>query len=430
MFDNEKQTGFVRSLRGMFKAVRTFHIHDFALQHPRPYFLLISFLAVLGYGFLLLFPSLAVFGLWQAVEAFRQPLAEPTVLTGVHWIAVCFIGIAISHHIYSIRFSVPKGLALQPEKSPRLNVLLSNTQERAFWPRISQIVITDKYELDIRKIPVCGFPFWSRNVMVIGLPMMQCLSQTYFEILLQRKLIQFARGRNIFTNWLYQISHVWFLYPAAFTERNLLGDQVICWFYKFYAPLFQRCSFYSAQMDELKADSFALAGVNDSDLLKSIEAQRIGQHFVQNYYTPMLMDMLVKKGVAAEQVTPYTRLPQALLKMLTQDRMKQLLKLMCKQKVNRLSTEPPLYVRMENIGHNRVRLPAMPVPPCAAEVILQKNYATLCQIMDKSWAARVRQQLKQQQSKGQSRSVPGRSVADTSVALKYGTASSGVAGGG
>lgn len=283
---------------------------------------------------------------------------------------------------------------LRSDKAPELFALLKNKQSGWLWPDINHVIITDNYELDVRKIPVCGFPFWSKDVLVVGLPMLQCMPQRYFVILLQRKLIQFSRGKNIFSNWLYQLISQWMLYPVAFAERNLLGDKLICWFYKLYAPRFSRFAVYGAQRDALMADTITLSGVvNDSDLLKSIEAQHIGQHFLHNFYLPQLMDKVSKQGVAAERLTPFTRLPIALIKTFNEQRIRDSLKLICKQKIDRLSVEPPLSARMENIGHNKVRLPDLLSPPSAAQAMLKSNYMAICDIMDKHWAAMLKQRF-------------------------------------
>jgi hypothetical protein len=384
---------FRQSLIGLIKSVRSFNFYEYGQRRPAFYYILIFGLALLGYAFLLMFPFMAFYALAQLAELVRQPMTEPMLLSCVSWSSLFIFSIAMSHHVFSMRFPMPKGLILRNDKTPELFALLANKQNGWFGPDISQVVITDKYELDIQKIPVCGFPFWSKDVLVVGLPMLQCLPQHYFEILLQRKLIQFSRGRNLFTNWLYQLSAQWMLFPVAFGERNLLGDKLIFWFYKLYAPRFRRYAAYAAQRDELIADTLTLAGVNDSDLLKSIEAHHIGQHCLQNYYFPLLLEKITKQGIAAEKLSPYTKLPSTIIKMLNDQRIKDCLKLICKQHINRVSAEPPLFARMENIGHNRVRLPEMLSPPSAAQAMLKGNYMKVCQIMDKSWVTMINQQL-------------------------------------
>ena len=381
----------VESIRNLNKKLQSFQLHTFSQERPYYYRVLMLILALLGYVYLLAFPLAAIATLIQLFEVSRQPLSQEIMTTCIIWCGLFIFFVAMSHHIFSLKFPAPQGLTLKPDKAPKLFELLTSNQQG--WLRISAVIITEKFELEIRKQPICGIPLWSRNVLVIGLPVMQCMPHAYFEIILQRKLVQFAKGRNIVSNWLYQLSYVWSLYPLALSRRRLLGDQLLYGFFKYYASCYKRYSVYSSQRDELMADTLSLTNVNDIDLFKSVETQYLAQYFLRHYYFPLLLEMIRKQGADAGSLSPFTRLPNTYRKMMQPQRMTQWLEKMRRLQVNSRNAEPPLSQRMENMGQSKIRLPDIQ-QSCAAEVLFGKNYSAICALIDKTWAVKIENQFK------------------------------------
>ena len=172
----------VESIRNLNKKLQSFQLHTFSQERPYYYRVLMLILALLGYVYLLAFPLAAIATLIQLFEVSRQPLSQEIMTTCIIWCGLFIFFVAMSHHIFSLKFPAPQGLTLKPDKAPKLFELLTSNQQG--WLRISAVIITEKFELEIRKQPICGIPLWSRNVLVIGLPVMQCMPHAYFEIIL------------------------------------------------------------------------------------------------------------------------------------------------------------------------------------------------------------------------------------------------------
>lgn len=365
---------------------RFFTLHHFAHQFPKFYFSIVLLAALAGYGFLLSFPVIGLVAVSQLFEvaANLNDLSLVSLSLGIIWLAVLVFSIAMSHHIFTIRFNVPKGVGLRPEQLPKLFEVIEDDKEYKFWPKLQNVLLTEQFQLEIIKTPAFGLPVWSKNTLLIGLPLMQTMPRHYFTNMLIRKLLQYSKGRNLVTNWLYQLRHIWSLYPGVFSQRKLLGDQIVIWFFRLYSPIYQKLSLYAAQQEELAADTLALREINDSDFFKTIEYQLLAQYFAQKVYMPMINDLIGKKGVSPAKINPFTSLPAVLGKSLTEARVKQWLEGFERRSLNTKTTEPTLSQRMHNIGHTKIRLPDIE-GISAAQYFFGNRYHNATRIMDKVW---------------------------------------------
>lgn len=386
MIEKEK---FLQALRSPLQSARNYRLHHFASQRPKLYFSTVLTLALVGYGFLLLFPVLALIAVMQLAEtAQTSPFTLSAVSQGLVWFAVFIFAIAISHHIFTVKFDLPKGVNLPPNRAPALFALLEDDKGYRFWPKFQGVLLSEHFELEILKTPLIGIPLWSKNTLVIGFPMMQTLSQPHFDCALLRKLLQYSKGRNLVTNWLLQLRDIWFLYPAAFSRRKLLGEQLIAGFFRLYAPLYKKLSLYAAQQEELAADTLALREMNDADLFKTLQSQAIATYFYHHNYLPMLSAFVREKAGNPNRLTPYSSLPGLFRRRVDDNLCKQWLDAFAKQNVNTRSITPPLSQRMSNIGHSKLRPPKVG-QHSAAEHYFAAYYGATAQFMDNVWRRKL-----------------------------------------
>jgi hypothetical protein len=394
MIYKEKLLHAAQSLRNL---ARNYRLHHFAFAYPKTYFMAVLAAALTGYGFLLLFPLLSIVALSQLAEVAQTvPFTLNTLSLGLAWFGVFVFSVAISHHILTVNFELPKGIGLTAAATPTLFARLEAPKDRAYWltlfrPRFHSVLLSEQFELEIVKTPVSGIPLWSKNTLVIGFPVMQTLSAHYFDCALKRKLIQYSKGRNTVTNWLYQLRDVWQLYPNAFSRRALLGEQIIVWFFRLYAPFYKKFSQYAAQQEELAADTMALREINDSDLFKTIQSQTIAQYFFQKFYLPRLINHIKTKGESVAKLNPFTTLPGVFRKTVNEERCKQWIEILQKREFNTSSTMPTISQRMYNMGQTRIRLPSLE-RHSAAEHYFGEHNPKVAQLMDNVWRNKINRQ--------------------------------------
>lgn len=408
MINKEKLYSTVQSLR---RLVSEYGLQDFADSWPKTYFAAVLTMALAGYAFLLLFPLLVLVAVAQLVDVAQSyPFSVDSFSQALVWFGVFVFSTAMCHHIFTVKFELPKGVAIPAAKIPKLFKLIDTQQYQPGLlnlygllgnhfrrPMIHAVVLSEQFELTICKTPISGLPVWSKNTLVIGFPLMQTLPEDYFEFAMARKFMQYAKGRNIVTNWLYQLQETWTLYPNAFSRRKLLGEKLIVWFFRWYAPMYKKLSVYTAQQDELMADSLALREINDSDLFKTIQSQVVGQYFFRKVYLPMLGNWAKRTGANPAKLSPYSALPAVFRKTVNDERCKQWLEGFQQDAPGffcGLANEPAFSQRMRNIGQTRLRLPKIG-QRSAAEVYFGSHYALAAQLMDTVWRNKITQQLKQ-----------------------------------
>ena len=271
-------------------------IEVMAELYPRTYLLLTAFIAVTGYGCLLLFPLLvlaSVAGVYQSLTG-AQEVAWLQLLFWMPCAGVCGL---VSYRIFQFRPSLPAGTVLHRGQAPALFQLVDDTLEHYAGPGIDRIVMTGTYQLDVVSTPRAALSPRLMHSLVIGLPLMQCLSTTRFSCLLARRLGQFSRRTNPLLNWLYQLREVWPRYqvPAPGADSALLPVHRL---FSFYAPLYTAVSTAAARLDELQADSYAMELFSDEEVLDAITSDAVYRLFLRERYWPAIRKLRARDAAA------------------------------------------------------------------------------------------------------------------------------------
>jgi len=254
--------------------------------YPRTYLLLTTVFAVTGYACLLVFPLLVL----ASMAGMYQSLAHSS---GIAWLPLLvwllmagFCGL-VSYRIIQFRPCLPAGVVLDREQAPDLFQMVDDTAEYYACGDIDRIVITGAYRLDIVSTPRQALPLASTHSLVIGLPLMQCLSTTRFNCLLARRLGQLSKRTNPLVNWLCTLRDIWPRYqvPAGETDVGFLPVHQV---FSLYAPLYKTVSTGAARLDELQADSYAMELFSDEEVQDAITTDTIYRLFLQEKYWPAI----------------------------------------------------------------------------------------------------------------------------------------------
>ena len=267
----------------------------FAELHPRPYLWFMVVFALLGYACLLLFPLLVLAGIAGICRALA---ASPGVAwqSLLAWLLVTVTCGLVSYRLFRFRPCLPAGAALSRQQAPALFQLVEETGAHYPGHGIDRIVITDGYQLDIVKTPVLAIPVWSTRTLLVGLPLLQCLSMPRFKCLLARRLGQFSGRSNRLLNWLYSLRSIWPVYRET-TPRTPPACLPVRALFSIYAPLYTAISTAAARLDELQADSYAMELFSDEDVLEAVTTDAVHRLFLRESYWPAIRK-LSEKDVA------------------------------------------------------------------------------------------------------------------------------------
>lgn len=318
---------------------------------PRTYLLFAVTFALVGYLYLLLFPWLvfrSVFGIYEG-------LFKTQILVWSHllfWLAVAVASSLVSYRLIRFRPTFPPGILIGKEAAPSLFQLVAY-QARHFGTRVDRIVLSGKFEIDIVKTPRCVLPVWSSTTLVIGLPLIQCLSDSRFRCSLARRLGQFSKRHNWLENWLYQLRTIWPQY-CQHTQRVVFGYQPVRWFFLLYAPVYKVITVPVARHDELAADNYAMELFNEEDVLDTIASQMVCYKYLADCYWPVMRKLVVSKKESVNDL--HSAMASVLRNILQGDKIAHWLKKVLSAEVRWNDARPSLVKRLENIGHTQARM--------------------------------------------------------------------------
>ena len=345
------------------------------------HFVFVCLLALIGYGLVLIFPILAVSAAANIYEIFLNGDTIDWQGAGI-WLFVLVLSSLLSYRISRIKLDPPVGLKVAEEKLPEIIKLVQQYQDHFKDLDIQRIVITTKYELDVVKIPKFALPIWSVNTMVIGLPVLLCLSPRQFECLLARRIGQFSKRNNPITNWVYQLRSIWMQYYIAYSQQKTPDSYILKWLYGAYAFLYSGMSVHAARKDELNADSYAMELFGHEDVLEMITADVTYQWYLKERYWPAINKIASVKTKPA--LTPYHNITAAILNNFKEEKIKSLTHKAFKSEINRKSPCASMLQRIENVGHDTPYLPEN-TGDVAAVKYLGESQKSVVNLIDTLW---------------------------------------------
>jgi len=359
--------------------------YNFAQRHPRSYTTVTAAVAMLGYAILLFFPGMFLYGATRLLTLHIESYTLGTVFYIGFWSGVTILSGFISMQLSRISFRSVEGVSLQAQLTNKIQLLLEEIAVKIDIPHVDNIVITEQVSIDLVKIPRFAFPVWSSNTLVVGLPLMQCLSPEYFECAVVRKLLQHSKQNSAVVKWLHQLRSIWLLYAYHIAAKRTLGQKLIAKIFRYYAPFYRDLAVPIANHVELLADHDTLSIINDEDLLQTIEKVIVTKIFMDKEYWPKIAK-LQKQGLTLS-IKPYSNLEQTLKQDLTTKSAKRWLDSLFEHESHRMHALPSLRTRMTNIGRNRIRIPERTMQS-AADYYLDKEYSDVITRVNQLWLQR------------------------------------------
>lgn len=357
-------------------------LETLAARHGFIYLILISFLALIGYAYLLLFPAGLVMSIGYLMDA------VPTATVNHDWEKIgAIFSIALlcgitCLHILRFRHVPTPGVPLTREQAPELYKLIESVRKSIGHRKIRQVVITDDFQLEIRQTPAVGFPLWFDHTLVIGLPLLQSVAPKHFRCELARRMSQHAQRRLRPTHHIFLARGLWQHYLRALTAQPRFGDQLLRWFFQLYTPLFAALSLPAARRDELAADSAVLHFINDNDVFETIKFMTLSNQFLATHYWPKVRKMAINDS--ERMLEPFAKLERLVGPALKQIDGKKWLEDLRDAAPDHESPMPDFRQRMHNIGHTKIRdIPR--VATTAAGLYLKDAQSYVVPAIDNLW---------------------------------------------
>jgi len=355
-----------------------------AAANPAGYRRRLGALALLGYGYIaaavvLLLGGALLIGWLSAVSA-----AVLLVMKKAGW-ALVALGFVASRAM-AVRVSPPQGHRLTARQCPQLFDLIEQVRGKLRAPRANRVLLTGDFNAAIVQHPRLGFLGGTRNYLLLGLPLMQCLSPEEFEAVIAHELGHLSGAHGRFGAWIYRSRMSWAWLMSALKAQEHWTAGLFSRFIRWYGPLFNAYSFVQVRQQEYEADRMSVAvvgaGATASALLRvSREGGFIGETFWPGVFRRA-------DAEPVPDVSPFTMLGSALRAAGPAEAREDWLTHALAQRTGYADTHPCLIDRLNAIGATAGE-PA-PVHLSAAEALLGPAVESLKRELDEGWRSRVK----------------------------------------
>ena len=372
-------------------------------QLPTFYLIFATLVALVGYYFILLFPTLCLVSVYNAFVLFPYHSSSDSMATlTLLWITSSMFFGHISYNILTIDFATIPGLKIKRKSADLLYKLLDDIHQEYPQAKIKKIIITENFELKVIKVPCFGIPIFSRNVLLVGLPLMLTLSPNQFNCLCTREIIHNSGKNRPFTaTWLNQLRDSWDRYLTVLKPHSCIGHQLLFWFFSIYSPLYKAITLPARLVDELNSDRNALDLINSDELLNAFQASLRANIYLRKDFWPRIQNAFVNTEAG---LYPFSTLSRTAKATLLQNSSNDWLQKQFISEECAIRQHPTLKQRMENLGLSVATLPPDLIQT-AAEYYFHNHFAKIVVMTDENWREKHRQFVKAERTAGLSHKI-------------------------
>lgn len=240
-------------------------LETLAVERPRSHAARVLAAGLLGYMVLaaMLLAALAMVGGIVAVL-----FVFPAAIGGAIKLLIPIGGIALTLLLaLRVRWPAPDGVAVSAGESPELHHTVDRLRAATRGPRIHEIRITGAMNAAITQVPR-AFPLPARNLLFLGLPLMQALTLREVEAVIAHEIGHFTGRHGRTASFVYHIRTRWAQLSERLPEGIAAG--LLRRFFGWYGPWFAAYSFVLARQQEYEADARAAAIVGADAMAQAL----------------------------------------------------------------------------------------------------------------------------------------------------------------
>lgn len=156
-----------------------------------------------------------------------------------------------------IRLQPPEGIPVSRKEAPKLYALLDDLAASLDCPMVNQVVFSGDLNAAVSQIPRLGILGWYRSWLVIGLPLMECLSVEEFRATMAHEFAHVSRRDGRLSNWVYRVRATWGGVCHRVLQRKSRWNAPVVWFVEWFLPRFDVHADLLSRRTEYRADASA-----------------------------------------------------------------------------------------------------------------------------------------------------------------------------
>jgi Zn-dependent protease with chaperone function/predicted Zn-dependent protease len=322
-------------------------LESYAQRQPKAYRVRVLLLALLGYGYVSAILGLVAAALAAVVWIWSQRSHGAGYLLVKIVLTLAAFGLVILRSLW-VRLPSPIGVPVTAQEAPELFALLDRLQKAHRAPRCHQVLLTADFNASIMQVPRLGFLGWSRNYLVLGLPLMEVLSPSQFEAVVAHELGHLSRAHGRFASWIYRVRLTVGRLAGILQAHRHWGSLLFERFFGWYAPYFSAYSFVLAREQEYEADAQAARLAGSIPAREALVTVSVVGRFLERSFWPSLARLAVKQAAPPE--TPLADLARAFKTGLSPDDARRWLKEEMSRLTGYADSHPALQDRLAALG--------------------------------------------------------------------------------
>jgi Zn-dependent protease with chaperone function len=295
------------------------------------------------------------------------------------------------------RVPPPEGALVDRKDAPALFDAIDDVRAQLQTLPVHRVVVdAETFNAGVAQIPRLGIFGWPRNYLVLGLPLLESLTQEEFRFVLGHELGHLSKKQARFRNWIYRMRQSWPRLQMSVAANHRFASGLVTRFLDWYAPYFNAYTFVLARANEYDADH---AGAGVSSVAAAAGALTVVNTvggFLERRFWPLYFARAVDEEqpprapfsdyLRASRETPAPEIETALRVALA-------------KKTSLADTHPSLLDRLEAL---RARGPApQPQHAPASAALLGPLRERLITETDAKWAANIGERWRAAHERGQ-----------------------------
>jgi Zn-dependent protease with chaperone function len=363
-------------------------LDNLAKQDPAGYKLRIAMLALLGYVYIF---AVSI-GLVLVSALFLVALVYFRVvfLLKFAWLFLLAAGLILKS--MWVKFDAPKGIPLHRCDLPKLFALIDKIQTTAGVPTIHKVLMVDDFNCAVVQHPRLGLFGFHENIILLGLPLMDSLTEPEFEAVLGHEMGHLSSMHGRFGNWVYHVRMSWFQIYANLQKHGEGGAWPIHKFAMWFIPQFDKHTLALRRMQEFAADRLSSDMCGAQVMADALTSCEIRGAYVEREFWPSVAKR--ESELSEPPAGVYRMLAQKVRGEISYDDILKYLRPAWK-KHHGFDSHPALYERVAALlpdgDWSTVEPTAKTVAAragfqsSAAEVLLEGKYDELCNALSDEW---------------------------------------------
>lgn len=348
----------------------------------------VVFLAALGYAYIL--GILTVFGAFlygcfRFAFTTREPLIFLLMSIPVLLVAGAFIKVILK--AVWVRMPLPDGLEIIPDDAPELFDAVNRLRLELGGPKIGRILLTDDFNAFIAQRPRLGFFGWYESCLVIGLPLLQALSTRQMLAVLAHEYGHLSARHGFLSSWAFRARKSWMRIVESLEVQKSWSLFMLTWFYRWYVPYFNACTFSLARAHEFEADRCSVQIAGEEETAAALVRYNVLDRYLHECFWPKITAMSDERPDSPQSV--YGLMQEKFYEGIDADKADVWLEESLSKETDSVDTHPCLRERLQAI---RVT-PAFPnsLEQSSAQYFIT-NLSAIRKWFDEEWCSHVRSQ--------------------------------------